>query len=589
MAIAIMQAATCAQPHGQQWVGYWGVGNAAKLSRRMQTLVEQHSGKLHDGKQHGEKQQGGVWKIADATDALTLSLSASRLPCQRDVWINAQCHGLTLGRKEFGRAGLYWLQSDQVIWFASRLQWLLPLVEPIVNLPGLYGYSCFSYVPTPLTPVEQIAAIPAGTEKSWQFDEQGQLCSKDRDCIRWQQPSEQLNDEQEAIAQLQSLLVSSVSKRISDLPSDEPVGVLLSGGLDSSIVAALLVQAGMKVRAYTLDFGQYGVSELPYAQQVARSLDIPLTLVNASPKRIKQAMVPAIQALDLPFGDGVTVPLFLLNQAASQETRIVFNGEGGDQLFAGWTNKPLIAARVYQAEQPAREQPLIQQYMGTFHRLWGYEQQAFQLDPLAQVQKLRPEQWIEEALSSPTVSAFMHQMRRASVMLKGAQNIHLRATNLAFSQGLAVRSPFCDLPLAHWTFGISGELFLQGSCEKYILKRAVEDWLPAEIVWRRKRGMGVPMTPWCLDQWRRSLGIWLNPDRLQAEGHWQPDLAARIAFGELSGMIQGRRIGEILWLLIAWELWRSHVLKDPASRGIYRSLRHPFWLPNRLRRYRKWL
>ncbi|MGB3789427.1 MAG: asparagine synthetase B family protein [Phormidesmis sp.] len=574
MAIAQTQAAICAQPYGQQWVGYWGVGDTAGLSQRLQTLVKQH---------------GGLWKIVDATDTLTLGLSASGIHHQKDAWVNAQRDRLTLEREAFGRVGLYWVQSEQAIWFASRWQWLLPLVKPAIDVSGLYGYSCFSYVPTPLTPVEQIAAIPAGTEKFWQFDEQGQLCSKDRDCTQWQQPFEQLDDEQEAIAQLQSLLMSSVSKRISDLSSDEPVGVLLSGGLDSSIVAALLVQAGMKVRAYTLDFGEYGVSELPYAQQVARSLGIPLTLVDASPKRIKQAMVPAIQALDLPFGDGVTVPLFLLSQAASQETRIVFNGEGGDQLFAGWTNKPLIAARLYQAEHPTREQPLIQQYMSTFHRLWGYEQQAFQPDTLAQVQKLRPEQWIEDALSSPTVSAFMHRMRRASVMLKGAQNIHLRATNLAFSQGLSVRSPFCDLPLARWTFRVSGELFLQGSCEKYILKRAVEDWLPAEIVWRRKRGMGVPMTPWCIGEWRRSLGSWLNPDRLQAEGHWQPDLAAKIAFGEFSGMIQGRRIGEILWLLIAWELWRSHVLKDPASQGVYRSLRHPFWLPNQLRRYRKWL
>jgi asparagine synthase (glutamine-hydrolysing) len=70
--------------------------------------------------------------------------------------------------------------------------------------------------------------------------------------------------------------------------------------------------------------------------------------------------------------------------------------------------------------------------------------------------------------------------------------IHPRATNLAFAHGLKVRSPFCDLPLAEWTFQLSGELCLRGACEKYILKRAVEAWLPPEIVWREKRGMGFP-------------------------------------------------------------------------------------------------
>lgn len=576
MAIAYTQTATCAQSYGHQWMGYWGIGDPENLRQRLQSLAKQHRGE---------------WRIASATDTLALSLSASGQN-QKDAWVQVQQNSLTVGREAFGRVGLYWLQQEQVIWFASQLQWLLPLVKPVVSLPGLYSYSCFSYVPTPLTPVEQIAAIPAGVEKCWQFDQQGQLCSQARDRTQWQPQSEQLSNEHEAIAQLQSLLKLSISNRISDLPRDEPIGVLLSGGLDSSIVAALLVQAGMKVRAYTLDFGAYGVSEVPYAQQVARSLGIPLTLVDASPKRIKQAIVPAIQALDLPFGDSVIVPLYLLNQAASQDTRIVFNGEGGDQLFAGWTNKPLIAAGLYQSEHPAGEQSLTHQYMRTFHRLWGYEQQMFQPDALAQIQTMQSEQWIASAVSESAAysaaPAFMHRMRRASIMLKGAQNIHLRATNLAFAHGLNVRSPFCDLPLAHWTFRLSGQLFLQGNCEKYILKRAVEDWLPAEIVWRRKRGMGVPMTSWCLNEWWRSLGSWLNPGRLQAEGHWQSDVAARIAFGKLSGMIQGRRIGEILWLLIVWEMWRSHVLKDPVSQTASLSLRHPFWLPYQLWRSRKW-
>ena len=129
---------------------------------------------------------------------------------------------------------------------------------------------------------------------------------------------------------------------------------------------------------------------------------------------------------------------------------------------------------------------------------------------------------------------------------------------------------------------MSSELYLQGACEKYILKRAVEPWLPPEIVWRQKRGMGVPLTAWCLNEWWRSLGVWLNPGTLQAEGRWQPDLAARIVEGNLGGMIQGRRIGETLWLLIVWQLWRSHVLGEPLENS---SWNHPFLLPYQLWRF----
>jgi asparagine synthase (glutamine-hydrolysing) len=254
------------------------------------------------------------------------------------------------------------------------------------------------------------------------------------------------------------------------------VGVFLSGGIDSSIVAALLVQAGVKVRAYALDFepvlGNQGLSEFPYAQQVAEFLNIPLVKVSVTPQKIQQAIASTAQALDLPFGDGAPLPLFLLSQVASQETSVIFNGENGDQLFAGWTNKPLIAASVYNTNNPSGVKDFNQHYLNTFHALYGYESQIFQSDVYAQVQARNPQDWLQEALDPIYCSNLLARLRRASLMLKGAQNIQPRANNLALSQGLWVRSPFCDLPLTQWTFQLPGEFCLQGVCEKYILKRA---------------------------------------------------------------------------------------------------------------------
>lgn len=550
----------------EQFVGYWGCGNKATLSPMLEMAC----------------QVGGTNSCTlsyPTADGTLIELSAAGGQSHQhnntssDAWVRIEGNCLTLGRQAFGRVTLYWMQIEQVIWFASRLQLLLHLVAPKVSIPALYGYSCFSYVPTPLTPIEQIAALPAGTEQTW-IQDAGSLLTPQSQCLlEWVEEPHQIYNEQDAIAQLQILLKASVARQIADL-DNATVGVSLSGGLDSSIIAALLVQAGVKVRAYTLDFGNSGIPEYSYAEQVAQWLNIPLVKVDATPKQIQSALLPTIKALDLPFGDGVTVPLFLLNQAASQDTQIVFNGEGGDQLFAGWTNKPLIAASIYQAESDGKS--FEYHYLRTFHRLWGYETQVFQPDVYAQVQHLQPQDWLSSALDSTATRSLLHRLRRASLMLKGAQNIQPRATNLAFAHGLQVRSPFCDLPLAQWTFQLSGELCLQGACEKYILKRAVEPWLPPEIVWRQKRGMGVPLTSWCLNEWWRSLGIWLNPGMLQAEGRWQSDLASRIASGKLGGTIQGRRIGEILWLLIVWQLWRSHVLGEPAEKF---SGNHPFWLP----------
>ncbi|NET58373.1 MAG: asparagine synthase [Symploca sp. SIO2E6] len=565
-------------PH--QIVGYWGYDQPEELAKLLNVVLNQTS-----DNQWNLKSLVSTKNIVAILCAGGLT-SNSPTNASSDAWVKITQSNLIVGREAFGRVPFYWTQIEQVIWFASRLQLLLPVVTSReVSIPALYGYSCFSYVPTPLTPITNILALPAGTQQTWQGDAvAGTIASPQTEqLLEWCEQTEQIQDETAAISELQLLLKAGIEHQIADL-DNEPVGVFLSGGLDSSVVAALLVQAGVKVRAYTLDFGNSGIPEYPYAEQVAHWLNIPLIKVDATPKRIQQVLLPTVKALDLPFGDGVTVPLFLLNQVASQETRMIFNGEGGDQLFAGWTNKPLIAATVYQTEHPLGRESFEQQYLRTFHRLWGYEEQVFQPAIVAQLQHLQPQDWLDSALDATSASSLLHRLRRATLMLKGAQNIHPRATNLAFAHGLQVRSLFCDLPLAQWTFRLSGELCLQGSCEKYILKRAVESWLPPEIVWRRKRGMGVPLTSWCLHDWWRNLGMWLNPAILQAEGHWQPKLAEQIVFGKLGGAIQGRRIGEILWLLIMWQLWRSQVLGEPLGK---RTWNHPFWLPYQFWSYSK--
>jgi asparagine synthase (glutamine-hydrolysing) len=575
--------------HQSAFIGYWGYGSQRELTALLTNLSATSPASTQ---QFSQKQNQPIWNVvhigidrnSPPQQNTIAAISASGLSKTPDAWVSvAENHRLILAREPFGRMPLYWTQQGEVIWFASRLQLLLPILQQRgVSIPGLYGYTCFSYVPTPLTPVNDVFAVPVGTELIWQGNcESGKLCQpQSRSIHSWREQVEQIKDETTAVTQLQTLLKASIHQQIADL-KDEPVGVFLSGGLDSSIVAALLVQAGVKVRAYTLDFGDAGIPEFPYAEQVAQFLKIPLVKVAVTPREIKNALIPAVQALDFPFGDGVTVPLYLLAQKASQETRVIFNGEGGDQLFAGWTNKPLIAAGIYQARES-----FILQYLRTFHRLWGYESQIYQPDVYAQIQNLHPQDWILEALDATCCPSLLHRLRRASLMLKGAQNIHPRATALGFAHGLWVRSPFCDIPLAEWTFSLTGELCLQGACEKYILKRAVENWLPPEIVWRQKRGMGVPLTSWCFNEFWHDIGMWLNPGILSAENRFSCQIAAQIVTGELGGAIQGRRIGESLWLLIMWQIWRSQILGEELGKH---SLNHPFWLPSWLwRQYKRW-
>lgn len=517
-------------------------------------------------------------------EVLTVSLAASALRDEQDVRVVAQQNLLKLHRDAMGRVTLYWMPQKGLVWFASHLQLLVPLLEsPTISPAGLYGYACLSYCPTPLTPLKTVFAVPAGTTGTFQLKPGSQANLEvqwTRHDDEWQEPLSVNRTEHKASSQLQQLLTKAIQKQLTDQPTGT-VGVFLSGGLDSAITAALLAQAGVKVRAYTLDFGAYGVSEVQYAERVASYLSIPLTKVDASPERIKQALLATAKALDAPFGDGVTVPLYLLNQAARNECTVVFNGEGGDQLFGGWTNKPLIASDVYQPAQ-STSTDFPQEYLRTFHRLHGYEAEIFQATVQGEIKSLNPQNWLSGALDNVFTPSLLHRLRRANLMLKGAQNIQPRATNLSLAFDLPVRTPFCDPALARWTFQVANDLFLRDSHEKYLLKRAVELWLPSEIIWREKRGMGAPLTQWCLGPLWRTMGEWLQPAALRDEGLWQEDLALRLATGTLSAQLQGRRIGESLWLLLMWQVWRKTVLQDDFKRDALQ----PFLLPAKFWQWR---
>jgi asparagine synthase (glutamine-hydrolysing) len=576
------------------FVGYWGCGAYKELELLLTRCLETIPGtsqriSLTEPPANGpDLIVAGIacWgtnaqierETKDVTTSLAGSLSASGISATQDVWVKAERHCLRLGREPFGRATLYWTHVKDVIWFASRLQSLLPILKSRdVAIAGLYGYTCFSFVPAPLTPLENVFAIAAGSESVWRVDSASQTGSKlSTESVRlneWRESERQICSEEQATLQLRGNLEKAIGKQVDDLTSS-PVAVFLSGGLDSSVTAALLSRAGVKVRAYTLDFGEYGLSEVQFAERVAEALSIPLVKVQATPRRIRDAVAATAEALDVPFGDGVTVPLFLLGEAASRDATVVFNGEGGDQLFGGWTNKPLIAAGVYQNHHPDGG-VFKREYLRTFHRLHGYEPSVYTEATRSEIAKLDPLDWLAPALDETFTHSLLQRLRRANLMLKGAQNIQPRATALAFAHGLSVRTPFCDSAVAEWTFRLAGDLCLRGPCEKYLLKRAVEDWLPPEIVWREKRGMGVPLTAWCLGPLRRAVGERLKPKALEDEGRFQPDLASRVALGELSGHVQGRRIGEILWLLLMWQEWRRTVLKEEFKL----SFHNPFWLP----------
>ncbi|GAB4452735.1 MAG: hypothetical protein OHK0029_04210 [Armatimonadaceae bacterium] len=410
-----------------------------------------------------------------------------------------------------------------------------------MSAADLHGYVCFSHVPFAPERVVQMKQ---------------ELIARIPETVR-------CPDENTLICELHGRLQAAVQKR---LTVGATVGVYLSGGLDSSLVAALLVEAGVTPHLFTLDFGAPFHLELPVAQQVAAHLGLPLQIVPATPPFIARTLSATVEAMPLPYGDSVVVPLYLLGQAARDTVSEVWNGEGGDQLFGGWTNKPMIAAHLYDvAEQAEAEE--VREYLATYHRFWGLTRLLYTPAHRERAGSLDAAEWVRPALDRERFPHLLHRLRMANLLLKGAQNIAPRMVALAQCHGLSLRSPFFDTGLAGWTFALPPEQILAGAYEKYLLKRVAEKYLPSEVVWREKRGMGVPVTHWCLTRWhpahwtlQRYLRNYLSSRQLKREGIFDPAMVRRLRQGEdptPEGAFRKRRVGEKLWLLLMWEMWRE--------------------------------
>jgi asparagine synthase (glutamine-hydrolysing) len=361
-----------------------------------------------------------------------------------------------------------------------------------------------------------------------------------------------LSDRRAAARAVRQAWRDAVARR---LTGEREVALALSGGIDSSGVGVWLAEAGVSVRAFSLDFGERSV-ERSQAEAVATHLGFPFTLVKVGGADVATELMAIAWHLDLPFGDPVTGPQYLLGRAArGAGLGVLFNGEGGDQLFGGWTTKPMIAAELY-ADLYADESR-EETYLRSYHRFYGREDQLYSPELRASVGGPGQRRaHLAPYLSGEDASSFLNRVRLADIALKGSQNILPRAERMAAAWALDLRAPLFDRALAEMSFQLPPQLKLRGATEKYVLKLAVGRRLPREIVWRRKYGMSVPITDWALGPMTATLEDLLGPRALAARGLFREPYVTRLRRGRNDpDETRRRRIGERLWALAMLEAW----------------------------------
>jgi asparagine synthase (glutamine-hydrolysing) len=489
------------------------------------------------------------------------------------AWWDASAHKLTLLRDPFGVRSLYYTEHRGTFYFASEIKQLLAIsgLPREIDDAAIHKYLTFSFVPGEDTPVKgvrrllprRIATFEMGRLKITQYFELREALD------------EKLKDRGEAARLIGDLCKAAVAKR---LHGTENIGLFLSGGLDSSSVALWLKEAGANVSAFTLDFGDKSV-EKDRAREVADLLQIPLHFVKVGGEDLLPILPDLAWRLDMPFGDAVTGPQYLMGKAAREAgCDCIFNGEGGDQLFGGWTQKPMIGAELYANlyANPGNEDSREEIYLRSYHRFYGAEDALYtpafraRVGPAGQRRAL-----LMPYLQGDKATTFANHIRLADFALKGCQNILPRAERMANAWGLDVRTPLFDRKLAEASFALAPQLKLNGAVEKFVLKLAVRGKLPKDVVWRKKLGMGVPITDWTLGPLAPAMRELLGKASLERRGLFQYDYIEPLLQGHnLPGETRRRRVGERLWALAMLEAWLRVFIdgggKKPGPTGDWR-------------------
>ena len=492
------------------------------------------------------------------------------------IW-DSRRHRLVLARDPYGIKPLYYRHVDGELRFASELR-ALPRGE--IDLDALEAFLAFNSIPAPYSIFRDVRKLPAGHVLVW---ENGEISVE-----RYARPGPALEselrdgDDAELIEELRARLRDSVRAH---LLSDVPVGVLLSGGVDSAALAALAAQETPEpVHTFTIGFAERSFDERADARLVAEryGTEHHELLVKPEPELLLRALA---EAFDEPFADSSALPTYLVSQLAAEHVKVALSGEGGDELFGGYYtySADLFADRLAPLARMAR--PLVEALPASTRKAsLDYKAKRFvraaHLPPLE-----RHHGWKE--IFSPEARAELTGRRAAfdpvdvyraryaetagAPQLARLQDVDfgvylvddllVKTDRASMAHSLEARVPFLDPLVTNLAFALPTRLKVRGLAKKVALRKAVEPLLPAEVVHGRKRGFSIPAAAWLRGELEPFARATLSTENLQRQGFFQAQPVTRLIDEHVAGREDWSRQ---LWGLLAFTLWyERHVEQEP--------------------------
>ena len=339
--------------------------------------------------------------------------------------------------------------------------------------------------------------------------------------------------------------------------------MFLSGGIDSSIVTARLAERSHTgpIDTFAIHFGKNYPNELEFAAAVAAQSKTRHHEIAIEPRDFVPRLYEFIRALDEPIGDPVALPNFELARIVGQEFSHVFNGEGGDPLFGGPKNVPMMLHHWYGNEAARSPGHRERAYLASYRR--GYEELNHLLTP--DLRKGIDQERDLESILSPYFEASMprlliNKLSLINMRLKGAHLILPKVERTLGAHGLAPLSPLFDEELIDMSFRLPPTLKLDRGVEKIIMKHAFAGRVPQTVIDRPKVGMRVPVYHWMQKELKRFARSILSPRRIRADGIFnEKRIKQLLSYRTEEGP---GRYGIRLWMLITFHIWKDIVLDE---------------------------
>jgi asparagine synthase (glutamine-hydrolysing) len=490
---------------------------------------------------------------------------------------------LFLARDRVGIKPLYYACLPEGFLFASELKSLLahPKTPRDLDHQALRQYLSYEYVPSPRSIFQGIKKLPPGHTLTLTDNRVSLECYWDFAVD--QSEADHNRSLEVCLSELRQTLKEAVNL---ELIADVPVGVLLSGGLDSSSIAAMLAALNVsKIQTFSVSFNDPSFDESAHARLVAQQLGTEHHEITLTSQAMLE-LVPRLGGLlDEPLGDSSFIPTFLLSQFTRQHVKVALGGDGGDELLGGYPTLPAhLWMGVYQRFLPADLRQGLASWVSdnlpvsfnnlsfdfkvrrflqghnlppySRHQFWmgsfTPQQKALLLNPALDLPERAEAEPIWRHWQACPADDLINKVFYCDLKLYLEGDILAKVDRASMANSLEVRVPLLNAKLLDLSAGLARHYKVGWLTTKYLLRRAMQDLLPPAIVRRRKKGFNMPVAKWLSGPLKPLATDLLAPDRLRRHGLFNPGYVQTLLQEHLTQRQDHRKL---LWTLLAFELW----------------------------------